>query len=76
MSGIQNFIKTILPASRADSIEKESRAWMMRCEKCGFEQSVWEYGGVRWKAAGNPTRKMMCRHCRYLANHITYKKSV
>ena len=75
MSGIQNFIKTILPASWAGSMEKESREWMMRCETCNFQQSVWEHGGIRWKAAGNPTRKMICRNCRHLANHTTYRKS-
>jgi hypothetical protein len=32
----------------------ESLRWMIRCE-CGFERSMWEVGGVRWKARGNPS---------------------
>lgn len=75
MSGIQNFFKKILPASWMESMEKESREWTLRCETCNFEQSVWEHGGIRWEAAGNQTRKLLCKNCRHLANHTTYKKT-
>ena len=30
-------------------MEADSRAWMMRCS-CGFARSIWELGGIRWKA--------------------------
>ncbi len=26
---------------------------MARCETCGDERSIWELGGIRWKAAGS-----------------------
>jgi rRNA maturation endonuclease Nob1 len=74
MSGIQNFARKFLPASWAASMEKESREWMLRCQGCGAERSVWEMGGIRWKAAGNPTRLMHCGHCGALTRHTTYKK--
>lgn len=73
MSGIQNFIKKFLPASWAESMEKESREWMLRCETCGTERSVWDIGGIRWKAAGNPVRRMLCDKCGLLTSHKTYK---
>jgi hypothetical protein len=74
MSGIQNFFKAVFPASWAESMEKESREWMMRCDNCAFERSVWEHGGIRWKASGNPTRKLKCSNCMHFAKHSTIKK--
>jgi len=74
MSGIQNFIKKFLPASWSESMEKESRQWMMQCSGCGAERSVWDTGGIRWKAAGEPTRYMLCGKCGTLTGHRTYKK--
>lgn len=56
-------------------MEKESREWMMRCENCGFEKSVWDFGGIRWKASGNPQRKVYCENCKFLSAHTTYKKT-
>ena len=53
LSGIQKFFKAILPASWSASMEAESRQWRFVCPNCAFERSVWEMGGVRWKAAGN-----------------------
>jgi ribosomal protein S27E len=49
---------------------------MLKCNNCGSEKSVWEHGGIRWKAAGNPTRRMLCGSCGTLSAHTTYRKSV
>lgn len=51
-SGIQKFFKAIFPASWSASMEAESRQWKIQCPNCNFERSVWETGGVRWKASG------------------------
>jgi hypothetical protein len=53
MSLIQKFFIRILPQRWAESMETHSRSWMVRCS-CGFARSVWELGGIRWKAAGRP----------------------
>jgi hypothetical protein len=74
MTRTQKIFKSLLPASWASSMEKESREWMMRCETCNFEISVWDFGGIRWKASGNPRRNLWCRNCRSNAWHTTYKK--
>lgn len=47
-----------------DSIEYESRCWISTCSKCGLVASVWEMGGIRWKAAGKPTVSLRCPSCR------------
>ena len=55
-------------------MEAESRQWMVKCPNCGFEQSVWEMGGVRWKAAGSPRWRMKCPNCGQTGWHTVYKK--
>lgn len=62
MSLIQRFFKAIFPRSWAESMEADSRAWMMRC-RCGFAQSIWDLGGIRWKAAGSPRQYRRCPKC-------------
>jgi len=51
-----------LPRRWAASVEAESRAWQVLCP-CGFSRSVWELGGIRWKAAGEPRRRLWCPQC-------------
>lgn len=43
-------------------MERESREWKMVCP-CGRAISVWDAGGIRWKAAGNPVRLARCPRC-------------
>jgi len=63
MSLIQKFFVWFLPRRWAESMEAESRRWMVRCP-CGFERSFWDLGGIRWKAAGNERRYLRCPQCR------------
>ena len=64
MSPLQRFFVRILPRRWAESMEADSRLWMMRCS-CGFARSIWELGGIRWKAAGQPRTFsfMKCSQC-------------
>lgn len=73
MTFTQKFFKAILPKSWAADMEAESRAWKMKCSSCGTEHSVWEMGGIRWKAAGNPVRRVLCPNCKQVAAHTVYK---
>ena len=47
----------------AAKIEADSRRWMVHCKHCGFEQSVWDYGGMRYKARGTVWRYGRCTSC-------------
>ena len=69
MTSLQKFIFRILPARWAASMEAESRSWMARCPHCGSEKSVWELGGIRWKAAGSPSMLLRCPVCGKTAPH-------
>ncbi len=75
MSSIQSFLQKILPKKWAEDMESESRAWVARCP-CGHERSIWELGGVRWKASGNPRRLLACASCGKTTWHTIQKKNV
>ena len=60
MSLVQGLVTALVPRSWAQAMETESRAWIARCEDCGTERSIWDLGGIRWKAAGNPRRRFTC----------------
>jgi hypothetical protein len=63
MAGLVHRVVGWLPPSWQTAIERESREWRARCPKCLREVSVWDVGGVRFKAAGNPSRRIGCPHC-------------
>jgi predicted RNA-binding Zn-ribbon protein involved in translation (DUF1610 family) len=73
VSGLQRFFLAILPRSLAKAMEKESRLWMMVCPDCGRETSIWDAGGIRYLAAGNPRRRFSCPKCG-LRWHTVVKK--
>jgi len=73
MSWIQRFFVAVFPASWARSMEADSRRWMIRC-RCGFERSVWDIGGIRWKARGNSRNYMRCVSCGERSWHTMYRK--
>lgn len=62
MSRIQSMFTAVLPRRWAESMEAESRSWKARCS-CGFERSIWELGGIRWKASGQPRNYLLCPRC-------------
>ncbi len=73
MTLIQKILTSVVPASWARDMREESQRWMMRCA-CGHEISVWDAGGVRWKASGHPVRLVLCPKCGSLTPHTTYRK--
>jgi hypothetical protein len=73
MNFLQKLLMAIVPRRWADEMEAESRSWMLRCKVCGLERSVWEMGGVRWKAAGCPSRRRHCPRCGQTTWHTLYR---
>lgn len=42
----------------------QSKAWRVVCPNCGYSRSVWEMGGIRYKATGGVARKLLsCPRC-------------
>lgn len=56
---------------RRDEIEYESSLWMVACP-CGWEQSVWDLGGVRYRAKGTKTQLRRCDSCGKRELHQVY----
>ena len=48
----------------AEDMRRESREWRIRCLSCDRARTVWELGGVRWKARSLGKRTLVrCRVC-------------
>jgi len=62
MSGIQKFFAAVLPRRWFAAMEADSRLWMVRCS-CGFARSIWEIGGIRYKATSRSWTFMRCPQC-------------
>jgi hypothetical protein len=63
MGLLRSLILTVAPGRLRRAMEAESRSWVARCP-CGAETSVWQMGGIRYGAAGNPRRLLRCGSCR------------
>lgn len=64
MTFIQKLVTNLLPAKWAADIQAESQGWLLRCPTCGTARSVWEMGGIRYKAsAKGRTVYAMCPTC-------------
>lgn len=69
-SRLQKFILGLMPKSWAASAEADSRRWMLSCPACGAQASVWDLGGVRWKASSRVKLTLMeCRACKKTGMH-------
>jgi DNA-directed RNA polymerase subunit RPC12/RpoP len=75
MSGIQRFITRVVPRQWATDMETESRQWVYTCPNCAHTRSVWDMGGIRWKASGNPSRLMACPECGQRGMHKLTKQA-
>jgi hypothetical protein len=71
---IQRFLTVVLPKAWAEDIRADSLAWMMLCT-CGYERSIWESGGIRWKGKGSKRRLAACPQCGRQTWHTIYRKS-
>jgi predicted RNA-binding Zn-ribbon protein involved in translation (DUF1610 family) len=63
MSVMQWLILSWMPKQWAESARADSMKWRYRCPKCGHTRSVWEIGGIRWKARGNSRTFFRCPQC-------------
>ena len=64
MTLIQRFFMSILPRSWAEEMRAESQEWKIRCCTCGAALSIWDAGGIRWKAySKGKLRLIRCSKC-------------
>jgi hypothetical protein len=74
MSWIQKLFMKILPARWAKDMEAQSRTWIIRCSACGFERSIWDIGGIRWRAYGNSSTFGRCPQCGKRTVHKIFRR--
>jgi hypothetical protein len=75
MNALQKLFTLLVPRSWAADMEAESRRWVAHCDVCGHERSIWDLGGIRWKAVGNPRRWMRCPQCGKTSWHVVQRKT-
>jgi hypothetical protein len=51
----------------------ESRTWLICCPVCGTVRSVWDAGGLHYKALGSPWQWRQCPHCGHLSWQRIYR---
>lgn len=72
-SKIQRFFLAIFPRAWAEEMRAESQAWQVRCT-CGFQRSIWELGGILWKAKRRKRWSFVqCPACGRRSWHTIYK---
>ena len=68
------FLKFILPAKAFAAVRAGTKEWLAECP-CGHKRDVWDSGGVRYKAAGEPRQLGYCLLCRKSTLHRIRKKT-
>lgn len=74
-SRTQRFLTGLVDAETAAAMEAHSRAWLVECPHCGHVRSIWDLGGIRYKAAGKPRMYFRCPGCGKGGWHRVYKSA-
>jgi len=74
MSFMQRFILAIVPKSLGEAMERDSRRWVLQCQACQHEVSIWDIGGIRYCAYGNPRKLRRCPACGRVTWQRVYKR--
>ncbi len=78
MNLLQKLVLAVTPKWLGDSMRRESEEWHVICPKCGRARSVWDMGGIRWKAYSIGKRVLVrCSACdqRVWAKVLRIRKS-
>jgi ribosomal protein S27AE len=60
---VRDLFLFFMPPSMKASAEAESRTWVATCPRCQAESSVWDMGGIRYKAYGTKITLVRCPKC-------------
>ena len=64
---VQRVVLSILPRRWGENMQRDSQVWRVRCCTCNHSTSIWDAGGIRWKALSVGKRIMIrCRQCNQL----------
>ncbi len=68
------FLRFILPERAFEAVKAGTKQWLMACP-CGHKRDVWDAGGVRYKAVGEPRQYNHCPACGKGTWHKVRKKT-
>ena len=72
---LRDTILRLMPKNWRNSAIVDSKRWQTRCTKCQSRSTVWDLGGMRWKAYGEPLTGFRCPVCNTFTMHkITRSK--
>ena len=63
MASARDIILALMPRGWRASAEAATRAWQVTCPSCGAADSLWNLGGLRWKASGSKSWLRRCGAC-------------
>lgn len=63
LSSMQRMLQRRSSPELFAAMERESRLWKAECPNCRADTPFWELGGVRYKALGEPKKRMRCPAC-------------
>jgi len=63
LSRSQKVIKFFVSKSKFDAMSKESKQWVFKCTECQSKTSIWDLGGIRYKAKGIAKINLKCMNC-------------
>lgn len=72
LSTTQKIVKFFSSNTGFEKIMEESKRYRFDCN-CGKTSSIWDIGGIRYKAYGRPTTLVKCPHCGKIAMRKIYK---
>lgn len=73
---MRDFIFWFVSKDTRARMEAESRKWIATCPKCELKTSVWDLGGIRYRAAGTKYSGFVCRQCRSFGLHpVRYEEN-
>lgn len=63
LSGAQKLVRFFSSKAKFEKIQEESKQWGFNCSACNEKSNIWEVGGVRHHAKGEPTKRIKCPKC-------------
>jgi len=72
LSLAQKIVKFFTTGPTFEKMMEDSMRYRFTCT-CGKETSIWDIGGIRYKAYGNPKTSTRCPHCSKVDMRTIYK---
>ena len=70
---LRGVIMAFMSGDMKKKVEADSRTWIGLCRNCGATNSIWDVGGMRYKAAGRKHARVKCPKCGQMSSH-TFEK--